>query len=76
MYNFYFKLIQTFLPKNETIFTRKCFNTLRPKYLPRSKMFQYPHVEYYYEWYRVLTIFKIIKVFSEKKTLQTPKKKN
>ena len=30
--------------KNQTIFIQKCFNALRPKYVPGGKMSQYPHV--------------------------------
>ena len=34
--------------KNQEIFIQKCFNTLRPRYVSGSKMFQYLHVVYYF----------------------------
>ena len=64
----YFELYQVFMlnlfkyfdRKNQTIFIRKCFNTLRPKYdlghkifYPGGKMFQYPQLVYY----EVMNIF-------------------
>ena len=47
MYNFY-AIDLNILVKKDNFFYLKCLNTLRPKYVTGSKMFQYPHVVYYY----------------------------
>ena len=37
--------------KQSIFYPKKCFNTLRPKYVPRSRMFQYSRISYY--WHRL-----------------------